>query len=271
VARIGGDEFAIVMPKTTDLEAKRISSSIESTIYTENVLNIKLTLSCGYDTKLTMNQSLNEVIANADNFMYRHKIYEYSSAKSKTIDIILKALFEKSQREAEHSLRVGDLSEAIATELGLDHEVIIRTKAAGRVHDIGKIGINENILNKPTRLDDNEWSQIKRHPEIGWRILSASNEFFELANFVLNHHERWDGTGYPNGIKTESIPMESRIIALSDAFDAMTSDRSYRNQISVDQAIRVIIECSGTQFDPRVVEAFLRFVDKSPNHLLITK
>ena len=229
----------------------------------ENVANIELSIASGYETKTSEKQSFLEIIANAENHMYRNKLYVRSSIKGKTIDLILKTLFEKSNREAEHSIRVSEICQAIASSMNLDREAVSRISAAGLVHDIGKIGINENILNKPSSLNDYEWSEIKKHPEIGWRILSSSNEFFDLASFILSHHERWDGRGYPNGLQQENIPMEARIIALADAYDAMTSMRSYRTGMSEDQAISEIKRCSGTQFDPRIVDAFVSNYNQS--------
>ncbi len=262
IFRIGGDEFAILLPLTSAEETLNIVNSIEKMAASEHIYNIELSIACGFDTKTDKKQSFAETIANADNYMYRHKLYARSSIKSKSIDIIMKALFEKSSREAEHSVRVSNICQAIASALKLDFDAINRIKAAGLVHDIGKIGIDEMILNKSTLLDVKEWSEVKKHPEIGWRILSASIDFFELANFVLNHHERWDGLGYPNGISGENIPIEARIIALADAFDAMTNKRSYRNKVTIEQAIEEIKKCSGKQFDPKVVDAFVTKVLK---------
>lgn len=256
VFRTGGDEFSILLPKTTTDEAIEIVNKMDKLASSENVANVELSIAWGYETKESEKQALTEIIANAENHMYRHKLYARSSIKGKTIDLILKALFEKSSREAEHSVRVSEICQKIAVSMKMDNDSISRIRMAGLVHDIGKIGIAESILNKSSSLDDYEWSEIKKHPEIGWRILSASNEFFELANYVLNHHERWDGRGYPNGALQESIPLEARIICLADAYDAMTSQRSYRSGMSKEQAFAEIKRCSGTQFDPHVVNAF---------------
>lgn len=125
---------------------------------------------------------------------------------------------------------------------------------------IGKIGIDEKILNKQGNLTINERSDIERHPEIGWRLLSSTNEFSQLAQFVLNHHEKWDGSGYPNGLKGEEIQLEARIIAVADAYDAMTSERSYRKELNKEEAIKELTRCSGTQFDPEIVDVFVNQV-----------
>lgn len=133
-------------------------------------------------------------------------------------------------------------------------------RIAGLVHDIGKIGVDEKILNKNGKLDSFERNQIEKHAEAGWRILSSSNEFAELAQCVLHHHERWDGNGYPNKFKCKNISIEARIIAVADSYDAMASDRSYRKRLSKEEAINELNRCSGTQFDPNVVDIFVNQV-----------
>ena len=128
------------------------------------------------------------------------------------------------------------------------------------MHDIGKMGIDESILNKPERLNDDERKEIRRHPEIGYRILSSSNDFSEIAEYVLKHHERLDGKGYPGGFKGKDISMQSRIIAIADAFDAMTSDRPYRKGLRLEDAVAELRRCSGTQFDTELTEMFINMV-----------
>jgi len=260
IARIGGDEFAIVLPHTNAEETEQIADRIKLLASKEEVENIELSISYGYDTKTNQQQKMIEVLANAENHMYRHKLYARSSTRSKTIDIIMNTLFEKSNRESQHSNRVSLICQSIASKMGFDKDEVNKIGIAGLVHDIGKIGIDENILNKSEKLSTDEWKQIEKHPEIGWRILSSANEFLELAQFVLNHHEKWDGSGYPNGLKGEEIPLEARIIAVADAYDAMTSKRSYRTEISQEDALTELKRCAGTQFDPNIVEIFVKKV-----------
>jgi HD-GYP domain-containing protein (c-di-GMP phosphodiesterase class II) len=133
-------------------------------------------------------------------------------------------------------------------------------RIAGLIHDIGKIGVSESILNKPGSLSIEERSDIERHPETGWRILSSTDELSDLAEYILNHHEKWDGSGYPNRLKGEAIQLEARIIAVADAYDAMTSERSYRKAMSKKEAIKELARCSGTQFDPRIIDVFVNQV-----------
>jgi len=130
-------------------------------------------------------------------------------------------------------------------------------KTAGLLHDIGKIGVDESILNKNGKLDSDEWIEVKKHSEIGYRILSSVNEFSELARHILEHHEKMDGTGYPKGIKSEKISLQAKIIGVADAFDAMTSERTYRKGLTVEEAIHEIKKYSGSQFDPVVAKIFV--------------
>jgi diguanylate cyclase (GGDEF)-like protein/PAS domain S-box-containing protein len=260
IARIGGDEFVLLLPKTSAYESVEIANHIKELASKEKVANIELSISYGYDTKTTDKQSIVEIIANAENHMYRHKLYERSSIRSKTTDLIMNALFEKSNREAAHSNRVSSICQSIATKMNFNKDAVNQMKIAGLIHDIGKIGVDETILNKPGNLTNDERIDIERHPEIGWRLLSSTNEFSELAQFVLNHHEKWDGSGYPNGLRGEAIQLEARIIAVADAYDAMTSERSYRKALSMEEAIKELIRCSGMQFDPGIVDVFVNQV-----------
>jgi diguanylate cyclase (GGDEF)-like protein/PAS domain S-box-containing protein len=268
ISRLGGDEFAILLPKTDVEETALIANRIKEFTSQGKVGKIQLSISYGYDTKKTDKQSLMEVFATAENHMYRYKLYERSSIRSNTIDLIMKTLFEKSNRESQHSDRVGTICQAIASTMNFDKSYVKKMRIAGLVHDIGKIGIDDKILNKSGPLSNDEWLEIKKHPEIGWRILSTSNDYLELAQFVLNHHERWDGGGYPNGLKGEEILLESRIIAVADAYDAMTSKRTYRKGYGKEESIKELIRCSGTQFDPEIVDVFVNQVLPYDSNLL---
>lgn len=260
IARLGGDEFIILLPKASSSEASQAVARIKDLISKEKIANIDISFSFGYDTKENWQQHILEVLSNAENHMYRNKLHERSSMRSKTVDIIMNTLFEKSSRELMHSRRVSELCKAIASQMNFEKDVVNQISIAGLVHDIGKIGVDENILNKAGRLTEEEWREIVKHPETGWRILSSTSEFSELARFILEHHERWDGSGYPKGLKGEEISLEARIISVADAYDAMTSRRTYREEISRKKAIEEIKRCAGTQFDPAVVDVFLNLV-----------
>ena len=258
--RLGGDEFVIMLPNTDNAEAELLIQRIRMEAAKEKIGPIEISISFGCQTKQNQDQDINKVLANAENDMYQHKLYESLSTRSQTIDVIMNALFEKSKRESSHSKRVSALCATIATEMQLGKDTVNQIKMAGLIHDIGKIGISETILNKPGPLNENEWEEMKKHPEASWRILNSVKEFTELADFVLEHHEKWDGSGYPRGLQGEKISLQARIIALADAYDAMTSKRSYRKGLTKEEAITEIKNNAGTQFDPALCRIFVEQV-----------
>jgi diguanylate cyclase (GGDEF)-like protein/putative nucleotidyltransferase with HDIG domain len=260
VARIGGDEFVLVLPRTSARTTEKIANHINSLTTKEIVANIELSISYGYDTKEVENQSISEIVVNAENRMYKHKLFERTSIRSKTIELIMSTLFEKSIQEAQHSSRVSSICKAIATKMDLDQNTVNQMRVAGLLHDIGKIGVDEKILNKTGSLTSTERIDIERHPEIGWRLLSSTNEFSDLAQSVIQHHEKWDGSGYPNGLNGEAIQLEARIIAVAEAYDAMTSKSSIDRKLTMLEAVKELTRCSGTQFDPKIVAVFLELV-----------
>lgn len=262
VARVGGDEFVVILPNTDPIEAERVIARINKFASNMNVNAIGLSISFGYETKVNKNQNVEEIFKGAEDHMYRHKLYESNSMKSKMIDLIMNTLYEKNPRELLHSKRVSEICESIAKCLDFAQNDILQIKIAGLMHDIGKIGIDENVLNKTGKLEDLEWKEIKRHPEIGYRLLSSVNEFSEIAVFALDHHERWDGKGYPKGISGDEISLPARIIAIADAFDAMTSERTYKEVLSEIEALKEIERCSGTQFDPKIAKIFIDKISK---------
>ena len=192
--------------------------------------------------------------------MYQNKLYEAYSRRSKTLEIILNTLHEKNPREEQHSQRVAELCETMARQMGMSDSDIKKIKAAGLLHDIGKIGIQEALLNKPGILTEDEYQEIRKHSEIGYRILNTSPNMSEIAEIVLCHHERWDGKGYPKGRSKTDIPLFARIISIADAYDAMTSDRSYRRAMPVSYARNELIRGAGKQFDPELVDFFVNHV-----------
>jgi diguanylate cyclase (GGDEF)-like protein/PAS domain S-box-containing protein len=260
VARIGGDEFVLVLPKTSAYESVEIANQIKALTTKEIVANIELSISYGYDTKELENQSISTIVENAENFMYKYKLYERTSLRSKTIELIMTTLFEKSHGEKQHSNRVSSICHAIALEMKLDKDIVKQMGTVGLIHDIGKIGVDEKILNKTGKLTNGERVDIEKHPEIGWRLLSSTNEFAEFAQLVIDHHEKWDGTGYPHGLKGEAIHLEARILSIAEAYDAMTTKKSYRKELTKEEAIKELMRCSGTRFDPEIVKVFVNRV-----------
>jgi len=267
IARHGGDEFILILPKTDVEEATKIINRFKYYLSLEKSSTIDISVSFGTQTKQSIDESIQLIIKKTEDDMYTHKVYESSSMRSKTIDLIMKTLFEKNSREMLHSTRVSEVCGALAKKARFNKEEIKKIKLTGLMHDIGKIGINERILNSTGKLDVDELKEIRKHSEIGSRILGASGEFVEIAEVVLQHHERWDGLGYPRGLKGEEISLNARIIAIADTYDAMVSERAYRHSYTKKQAIEEINRCSGTQFDPYLVKLFTEMMDEDPIHI----
>ena len=270
IARIGGDEFVIILPNTSNAEAQKLIEDAKRNIERVNIQGMLASVAFGLATK-TDETFLDKIIKLAEDDMYSHKLFEVSSHRNETIKTILKTLHEKNPREELHSMRVSKICVSIGQLLDMKSNDLNLLKAISNLHDIGKIAIDDAILNKPGKLTDEEWEQIKRHPEIGYRILSSTPEYAEIARDILCHHERFDGKGYPRGLKGDEIPIRARIISLADAYDAMISDRPYRKAFTHDEAIKEIIRCSGTQFDPNIVDVFIKSYEIKPKRNTKTK
>lgn len=256
VARIGGDEFVIVMIKTSEIKAEKIIELIHEKSKLIKIESIELSISFGIKTKHSNSESIQEIYRSAEDLMYREKLLEIPSMRSGAIETILNTLYEKDKNSEIHSRTVSIISEKLAKAYGMSRQEIAEVKTAGLLHDIGKIIIPLPIINKEGKLTQSEYVTIKTHSEIGFRILNSTSNMRSISNIVLCHHERWDGTGYPRGIKGEKIPLMARIISIADAFDAMTSVRTYKNIVTYDQALKEIILCSGSQFDPDLCKVF---------------
>ena len=261
VARWGGDEFVVLLPKTSPEEAEEIVGRIRRAHEFEHVNSVRVSLSYGWETKRQPELEMTHVLKCAEDYMYKHKLIENAGLRGNAINTIINALHEKNPREELHSKRVSDICQQLGTSIGLSSIETGRFKLVGLLHDIGKIAIDEDILNKPGRLSDAEFEEIRRHPDIGYRILSTSHDMQDLAECVLAHHERWDGLGYPKGLTGEAIPLVARIITLADSYDAMTCERPYRRALSSTEAITEIRRCAGSQFDPNLAERFARLLE----------
>lgn len=260
VARLSGDEFVVILPKTDAAGAEEIINRIEALARAEKVNTIELSISFGFDTKHDQDENIQQVFKKAEDYMYRRKLTESLGMRSKTVSMVIDTMFDKYQKEMFHSERVSKLSAEVGSKMGLNSKDSHDLKTAGLMHDIGKIGIPEEILNKLEKLNETDWKEIRRHPEIGYRILSSANEFAEIADHILAHHEHWDGSGYPKGLKGDEISLEARIIAIADAYDAMTKMRIHMDDLTADEAIAEINRCSGTQFDPEIARVFIEMM-----------
>ena len=189
--------------------------------------------------------------------MYNDKVKRGRNVRMATIETVVRNINLKFDYEQMHTERVAQLSEITAKIMGLHDKQIEDLKIAANLHDIGKIAIDPAILRKPGKLDEYERRAMEKHSEIGYQILKSVDEYVHIANYVLHHHERWDGKGYPQGLAGADIPLLSRIICVADAFEAMTSMREYQVRRSASSAIEELQRCAGKQFDPEVVEAFV--------------
>ena len=260
VARWGGDEFVILLPKTEPEEVERVIKEIKVQYLNQQVNALSISISFGWDAKKATDEDIQKVLKSAEDYMYKHKIIQNEGMRGNTINTIINTLHEKNPREELHSKRVSEICQAIGKAMGFTELEVSKLKVVGLLHDIGKIAIEEGILNKPGKLTEHERDEIKRHPDIGYRILASSYEMLGLAEYILAHHERWDGSGYPKGLKGEAIPKVARIIALADTYDAMTSERSYRKPLSEEVVFAEIINNAGSQFDPEIARIFVEKV-----------
>jgi len=255
-SRYGGDEFIIIMPRTDEKEAKSFIEKLVQKMEHEKIDSIVLSVSAGVACKTESEDEIEDIFKKAEDQMYRNKLSESKSMHYKTVDAISNTLYSKSSYEKKHAENVSVIAEMIAQELSLSKNEIKEIKTSGLMHDIGKIAIDLKILEKNSQLSKEEWKEIRKHPETGYQILRSINEFGKIADYTLSHHERWDGKGYPRGLKHTEIPLQARIIAIADAFDAMVQDRVFRDGISKEKALEEIKNNSGTQFDPELVKLF---------------
>ncbi len=264
LARFGGDEFSILLPNTNSDEAYDLSRQIKKVFeeYNQNNNNesFNISISLGYATKMAPDEDIDHIIRTAEDYMYKHKLLELTSSHSDIVSSIKATMFERSHETQQHADRLSEMSQKIGVLLCFSQDQLDDLELLAALHDIGKVGINDRILNKPDKLDEKEWFEMKKHSEIGYRIAMASPELVPIAEYILYHHERWDGRGYPSGLGHEDIPLSSRILAVVDAYDAMTQDRIYRKAISKEAALEELRKNAGTQFDPVIVDIFIEKV-----------
>lgn len=264
-ARMGGGEFMILLPSMSSEATHRLKIDIKHTIESFNLANhdslYAVNLSIGHSTKETEDQRMEDVFNRAEAYLQRRKLLNQNSTHSAIVSSVMATLYAKSQETETHGLRLGQLCQRIGEDLGLDPKSMDDLQLLSKLHDIGKIGTDDRILNKPARLTPDEWEEMKQHPRIGYDIAMTIPHLEHIAEYILHHHERWDGRGYPVGLSGEDIPLLSRVLAVTDAYDAMTESRIYRDPIPKHMAIEEIRRCSGTQFDPDVVDAFLRITE----------
>lgn len=287
VARLGGEEFAVVAPDAGEEETYRLAERLRRSVKTAFADHARpLTASCGVATFPASGGAASDLLRAADRALYaakdlgRDRSIVYRRGEDEISMVVarraragsgsprlasLVSMAESVDRRKGtpgHSRAVERHAEAVARSLGLSDDQVEEISLAGLLHDIGTIGLSESVLSKSGKLNEVEWDEIRRHPEVGARILSTA-DLDAISEWVLAHHERVDGGGYPRGLKDGQIPLEAQIVAVADAYAAMTEDRSYRRGIRHDEAIEELRAHAGTQFLPDVVEAFAARRDRS--------
>jgi diguanylate cyclase (GGDEF)-like protein/PAS domain S-box-containing protein len=264
LARVGGDEFAAILSRCNEKSGEAVVKRIRllSEHYNRKHPALPLSISIGIATAAASQQSLHDVLKKADEMMYRDKLYRSASTRSQLVNTLLAALSEKDYIAEGHVQRVHELCQKLGKKLSLSSRQLTDLSLLARVHDLGKVGIPDSILFKTGPLTVEEMEIMRQHSEIGYRIASSSPDLSTVAELILRHHEKWDGSGYPLGLKGKGIPIECRILSLADAFDAITSHRPYRTAKSKEEAVKEIQESSGTQFDPDLVEKFLLILEE---------
>jgi diguanylate cyclase (GGDEF)-like protein/putative nucleotidyltransferase with HDIG domain len=286
--RLGGDEFALLLPARSADEALPVAQNVLERIASLDLGDVgSVTASAGIASFPGQAFDRDELIRLADSALYwakehgKNRVHVYRpevvelaelrrlahgpdrAARFRTAASLAKAVDARDTYTGSHSTRVAELAAWIAAHLGLDAEQVELARLAGSLHDLGKLAIPEEILRKPGPLTPPERLVLERHPQIGFRMLESLG-VDPVADWVLRHHERWDGTGYPDGLAGSDIPLGARIIFIADAYDAMTSDRAYRGRLTPQAAVSELERCAGSQFDPEIVSVFASQLGYAP-------
>ena len=257
--RIDGDEFAILLRQSSpaQLEAvvERIEKFLEDNNRDKNELPISLSIGYAVGDK---DMDLLDIFQQADSFMYRKKLHCNFSPRSAIVQTLAKTLEARDDITEGHAERLETLMILLAQKLELEEYKLSDIRLFARFHDLGKVGIPDAILMKAASLSDGEYMVMKQHSLIGYRIALTSGELSPIADWILMHHERWDGSGYPLGIAGKNLPIECRMLCIVDAFDAMRNDRPYRKAMSYEAAVQELLRGRGKQFDPDLVDLIVK-------------
>lgn len=263
IARIGGDEFVIIIPDCNSTELKKRVQGIRNSVVAYNTRNeeLHLSISIGFAVEEPPYLQLDELFKKADNYMRRDKLMSSQSARNGIVQTLIKALEARDFITEGHARRLQDLVLCLAQNIGLPEHKTNELLLFANFHDIGKVGIPDRVLFKAGPLSPVERKEMQRHSEIGHGIALAAPDLVPVADFILKHHEWWNGEGYPFGLKGEEIPLKCRILAIADAYDAMTNDRPYRRAMSREEGFAELRKGAGTQFDPELVTRFIKMIE----------
>ena len=263
VARIGGDEFSVLLPDTTEPAVENACQRIQEAVasYNATTPQLPLSISVGFAINDGAYRNLKDLFKEADNHMYRKKLYGTKSVRSTIVKTLLNTLKARDRTAEDHIIRLEKLLTSIAAFIGLPESTKSNLSLLAKFHDIGKVGIVDSILFKEGSLTSKEWTEMKRHCEIGYRIALSAPELIPIADWILKHHEWWNGQGYPLNIEGEEIPIECRLLAIADTYEALTSVCLYRKTFSHREAVAELKSFSGKQFDPKLLEKFLQMLE----------
>ncbi|MBK5252073.1 MAG: diguanylate cyclase [Peptostreptococcaceae bacterium] len=264
VARVGGDEFAILLKDTSPDELEKLNLGIKEDLRNEkkDYSFVSTNLSVGYGVRNKNAATIRELYKFADDEMYREKTNHRYTRNNGDLSLLTNMLEARSFETESHAKRMEENCIKIGKVLGFTESRLNKISLLAKFHDIGKIGIRDSILLKPDKLTAVEFEEMKTHSEIGYRIANSLPDIEHVAEYIYKHHEWYDGTGYPFGLKQDEIPLECRILSVTDAYDAMINDRPYRSALGKEMAIAELNRCSGKQFDPHIVSVFLDIVEK---------
>ncbi len=265
IARWGGDEFSIILPETTKEVAMEVVNRVRENSTRTTRAKLPLSISLGVSTRDNIDRKFPLVIKEAEDNMYRQKLIEAKSIIGSIISSIEKTLFEKSIKSEKHTKKAREMAIRLGKSIGLSASDMEELSMLATMHDIGKVAILDIILSKKENLSKKEWDTIKRHPEIGYRIALSSEHLSSIAKYILTVHEWWNGKGYPQGLKGEDIPVLSRIITITDAYEVMITGRPYKKAINKEEAMAELKRFSGTQFDPYLVDKFIDILNSGSN------
>lgn len=267
VSRIGGDEFGILLPNVSHEEVDVIKEKIIEAIlaYNDSHNSFPISLSFGISVAKGTFAGIHDSVKEADAKMYREKLTHKQNTRGEFLRIVKEMLLDRESDFLEHAEQVKKLSVRLGTQIGIRPEELKDLELLAEFHDVGKIAVVDGTLQKKEQPSELEWLELKRHTEIGFRIADASPDLRHIGEYILKHHEWWNGSGYPLGIKGEEIPLICRILAVTDAYDTMTRDRPYRTALSEKEAIDELRRGAGIQFDPDVTRHFIAMMKSVQN------